>query len=99
MEYMVVLEKERGHYRAVVPALPGCVVKGKTRADTLAQMQQAIAEWLKKIEITTVEVNAPPFPDAWAPFIGMWKDDPTWDDFQAEIANYRRQIEKEGDDG
>ena len=26
MEYVVLLEKEKGHYRAVVPALPDCVV-------------------------------------------------------------------------
>ncbi len=27
--------------------------------------------------------------DPWAPFIGMWADDPTWDDFAAEVERIR----------
>lgn len=99
MEYVVVLEKERGHYRAVVPALPGCVVQGQTRAETLERMQQAIEERLSKVEITTVEVKQPPAFDPWKPFIGMWKDDPSWEEFQTEIANYRQQINEGQDNG
>ena len=89
MEYVVVLEKEPEHYQAVVPALPGCVVQGKTRAETLERMRQAIADRLSKVEITMLDVKSPHAFDLWTPFIGMWKDDPTWEEFQTEITNYR----------
>ncbi|HIE30299.1 TPA: hypothetical protein EYP66_23820 [Candidatus Poribacteria bacterium] len=107
MEYIVLLEKKKGHYRAVVPALPDCVVEGQTREDTLSRMRQAIVDKLSKVEITKIEVGAvppcqpveiEPSMDPWAPFIGMWKDDATWDEFQMEIAKYRKQVDKEQGD-
>ena len=91
----VVLEKEQNHYRAIAPALPGCVAAGQTREDAIRQIQQTIADCLKRVEITTVEVEAEPSPDPWMPFIGMWKTDSTWDEFQAEIADYRQQLDKD----
>ena len=43
MRYTVVLEQESdGGYVASVPALPGCVSQGDTRAETLANIREAI---------------------------------------------------------
>ena len=92
MRYTVVLEYENGNYRAFVPALPECIAKGRTREEALNNIQQAIVECLSHVEIMTVEIEAPPGLDPWEPFIGMWADDESWDEFQAEIEAYRRQV-------
>ncbi len=43
MRYTVVLEREAdGGYVASVPALPGCVSQGDTRAAALANIREAI---------------------------------------------------------
>lgn len=43
MRYTVVLEQdEDGGYVAVVPALPGCVSQGDTRAKALSNIREAI---------------------------------------------------------
>jgi len=42
MRYTVVLEQEDGGYVASVPALPGCVSQGDTRAETLSNIREAI---------------------------------------------------------
>ena len=43
MRYTVILEQEPdGGYVASVPALPGCVSQGDTRADALANVHEAI---------------------------------------------------------
>ncbi len=43
MRYTVILEQEAdGGYVAIVPALPGCVSQGETRATALANIQEAI---------------------------------------------------------
>ena len=89
MEYIVILEKQQDRYRGTVPALPGCVAEGKDRTEALAQMKQAIATRLNQVEVTTVEVEVPSPHDPWLPFLGMWKTDSTWEEFQAEIAKYR----------
>ncbi len=90
MKYTVVIEKDKGRYQAFVPALPGCVAEGITRVNTLEKIRQAIVNRLSKVEITTIEVEAAA--DSWEPFIGMWKDDGTWEEFQTEIAAYRQQM-------
>jgi predicted RNase H-like HicB family nuclease len=44
MRYTVVLEQEPdGGYVVSVPALPGCVSQGDTRAKALANIREAIA--------------------------------------------------------
>ena len=43
MRYTVILEQEPdGGYVANVPALPGCVSQGDTRAEVLSNIQEAI---------------------------------------------------------
>jgi len=42
MSYTVILEQEPdGGYVAIVPALPGCVSQGKTRAEVMANIREA----------------------------------------------------------
>jgi predicted RNase H-like HicB family nuclease len=48
MRYTVVLERELdGGYVVSVPALPGCVTQGETRAEALANAREAIALYIE----------------------------------------------------
>ncbi len=48
MRYTVVLEREEdGGYVASVPALPGCVSQGDTRAEALKNIREAIALYVE----------------------------------------------------
>jgi predicted RNase H-like HicB family nuclease len=48
MRYTVVLEcEEDGGYVVSVPALPGCVSQGDTRAAALCNIQEAIALYIE----------------------------------------------------
>jgi len=70
MKYRTIIEQdEDGQYTVQCPALPGCFSEGKTRADALANIKDAIGGYLaslKKhnepippsIEEETVEVSA-----------------------------------------
>ena len=47
MRYTVVLEQEAdGGYVVSVPALPGCVSEGDTRAEAIANIREAIALYI-----------------------------------------------------
>ena len=51
-EYTVVLEPDdegRG-YTVLVPALPGCITQGRTRAEALERAREAIAAYIKSLE-------------------------------------------------
>jgi predicted RNase H-like HicB family nuclease len=48
MRYTVVLEQESdGGYVASVPALPGCVSQGDTRAEALSNIREAIEVYVE----------------------------------------------------
>ena len=39
-------DHENGGFTAVLPALPGCVVEGETRAELLANLREALENYL-----------------------------------------------------
>ena len=51
MKYRVLIEAdEDGVFVAEVPSLPGCVSQGETRAEALANVQEAIAGYLESLQ-------------------------------------------------
>lgn len=51
MKYRVLIEQdEDGAYTAEVPALPGCITQGTTRAEALANCREAIAAYLESLQ-------------------------------------------------
>ncbi|MDQ3812858.1 MAG: type II toxin-antitoxin system HicB family antitoxin [Armatimonadota bacterium] len=51
MKYRVLVEPdEDGVYIAEVPALPGCISQGQTRAEALENIQEAIAAYLESLQ-------------------------------------------------
>ena len=51
MKYRVLIEEdEDGMFVAEVPALPGCISQGRTRAETLVNVQEAIAGYLESLK-------------------------------------------------
>ena len=51
MKYRVVIEPdEDGVFVAECPALPGCISQGKTRAEALANIKDAMAGYLESLK-------------------------------------------------
>lgn len=51
MRYRVTIEQdEDGAFVAEAPSLPGCVSQGKTRAEALANIKEAIAAYLESLQ-------------------------------------------------
>jgi predicted RNase H-like HicB family nuclease len=51
MRYRVVIEPdEDGVFVAEVPALPGCISQGGTRAEAIDNIKEAIAAYLESLE-------------------------------------------------
>ena len=51
MKYRVLIEQdEDGMFVAEVPALLGCISQGRTREETLQNIQEAIAAYLESLE-------------------------------------------------
>ena len=51
MKYRVLIEPdEDGIYVAEVPALPGCISQGRTRAEALENIKEAITAYLESLK-------------------------------------------------
>jgi predicted RNase H-like HicB family nuclease len=51
MKYRVLIEPdEDGVYVAEVPALPGCISQGRTRAEAVENIKEAIAAYLESLD-------------------------------------------------
>ena len=51
MKYRVIIEQdEDGMFVAEVPSLPGCISQGKTRAEVLRNIQEAIEVYIESLK-------------------------------------------------
>lgn len=51
MRYRVIIEQdEDGIYVAEAPALPGCISQGRTHAEAIASIKEAIAVYLESLQ-------------------------------------------------
>ena len=73
--------------------------QGTTREEALARLREAIdhrmveGSVLVPLEIDTTEENP------WTAVAGMFRDEPLFDEWQEAIAEYRRKVDEDADDG
>ena len=76
MRYAIVIEKSKRNYSAYSPDVPGCVATGKTVAETVQQMKDALEFHLQGLQedrqpipdpATLVEYLDVPVPNSVAP--------------------------------
>ena len=59
MHFKVVLKKSDEGYAAWCPALSGCFSQGATEAEAMANIREAIAEWLTAVDEQTSRDREP----------------------------------------
>jgi len=78
--------------------LPKCVTEGKTSQEALKNAQEAVVEMLSHSEVVPIQIE--PRSDIktgnpWIDNFGCFQNDPTFDDFLAEMEAYRRELDQE----
>ena len=95
MTYDVILRKKDNKYVARIRDWPELVVEESTRDAALSQMKAQLVEYLSNPpEIVKIDVDPQGQENPWLRFAGMWADDPTWDEFVAEVDTYRQEIDE-----
>ena len=99
MQYQILVQSQSDQrFTAAVLGMPDCVVEGITEEEVLAKARGAIENTLATSKIVIIEVGEPL--DTVSPLLrsaGAFKDDPTFDDYLAEIARYRVELDVEAD--
>jgi predicted RNase H-like HicB family nuclease len=96
MTYDVILRKKQNKYVARVREWPEVVIEENSREEAIRHIKDQLATYLRQPpEVIQIDLEAVvPSDHPWLPFAGMWADDPTWDDFMAEIEAYRQEIDE-----
>ena len=100
MTYDVLIQPQPGGmYRAIALSWPDLSAVGDSEQTAIEHIRQAIRERLAQGKIVRIEVDgkvaeatAPEHP--WLPFLGIWKNDPTFDDLLARMEAYRRELDE-----
>jgi predicted RNase H-like HicB family nuclease len=88
------------HFTASVIGMPTCVAEGQTEAEALAKAEILLDEQLAKGKIFMVDKPAlsdVPEKSCHAALMGhgMFKDDPTFDDFLERMAEIRQRADRQ----
>ena len=96
MTYDVILRKTKNKYVARVRDWPEVIIEEDSREEAIAQIKAQLSEYLSQPpEVIQIDLKPVVHGDnLWLQFAGMWADDPTWDDFVAEVKAYRQEIDK-----
>ncbi len=104
MTYDILIQPQTQGYQATVLGWPDLRVIGDSESLVIERIKKAIKKRLSQgkflrlnLETDEVKTIKPESNHLWAPFLGMWADDPTFDDFLAKMASYRQQLDEGGD--
>ena len=100
MTYDVLVQPQsEGVYRATLMGWPELSVVGNSEQTAVSRVQQLLKKWLAQGKIVRIDVDeavseADTSAHAWSSFLGMWQDDPTFDDFVEKMESYRHEIDE-----
>jgi hypothetical protein len=96
MTYDVLVTKHDKKFIARVRTWPEIIVEGDTEEEVLRKVQADLKVLLLTGRIVQVALDVKPDAHPWQTFVGMFADDPDWDEFQAAIQRYRENIDSSG---
>lgn len=94
--YEIILRKKRDKYIARVREWPEVVSEENTREEAIEHLKEQLSAYLSQPpEVLQIDLEPAKTSDhPWLRFAGMWADDPTWEDFVAEVEANRREIDE-----
>ncbi len=98
MTFGVILLKQANNGYVARPVLwPDVEAQGTTEQEALDRVRALIRNLLSEARLVQVEVDVPEekVENPWIAKAGIFADDPTWEDFQKAMADYRHQVDED----
>jgi predicted RNase H-like HicB family nuclease len=85
-------------FMASVVGLPNLTANGVTEKDAIDNLKVILDAQFRNGKLVTIDIDIPSKvtegkTDPWIANMGIFQDDPTFDDFLAEVNNYRNEID------
>ncbi len=102
MQYQVFIQSPADcRFVASIVGMPAIIGEGTTEEEAIAQAKAALQAQLATGKIITIQVNSTNQPngsvdrdDPWLKHLGLFANDPTFEDFLEEVADYRQQADE-----
>ncbi len=91
--YALVENKPDGKYTASLIGWSDITAQGETEEEALAELRHSLTRQLKRARIVPLEVDLSQSDNAWLQMVGIFKDDPFFEEFQESISTYRRELD------
>lgn len=99
MQYQVFVQNPTDRtYLASVVGLPNLTANGITEKEAIDRLKGILDEQFKHGKLVTIDIDVPSeksseTSDPWIANMGTFQEDPTFDDFLAEVNTYRNAID------
>jgi predicted RNase H-like HicB family nuclease len=85
-------------FMASVVGLPNLTANGVTEKEAIDKLKVILDAQFRNGKLVTIDIDIPAevteqITDPWVANIGIFQDDPTFDDFLVEVNNYRNEID------
>jgi predicted RNase H-like HicB family nuclease len=96
MTYTIILSQKNNTYIAQVKEWPDVVVEDHSRDEAIQRITSELRDYLTtQVELVPIEIPlSPSGKNPWLETFGAFKEDPTFEDLQNEIAAYRKEIDR-----
>jgi len=89
-----VQELAEGRFRAAASQPIVVSAEGSSREEAMTRLTALAQEQLSQGEIVQIDLPAVATVNPWMRFAGIWKDHPEFDEYRANIAEYRRSVDQ-----
>ena len=99
MQYQVFVKNPtESRFMASVVGLPNVTADGVTEKEAIDKLKVILDAQFKNGKLVTIDINVPSDrieekSDPWLANMGIFQDDPTFDDFLVEVNNYRNEVD------
>ncbi|MBC8116624.1 MAG: type II toxin-antitoxin system HicB family antitoxin [Candidatus Saccharimonas sp.] len=93
MDMIVLIEPQNGRFKATTSQPVAMETEGASREEALQRLQELAKSRLAAGELVQVPLPNGDSSHPWMKFAGVWKDHPEFDQFQQNVAEYRRSLD------
>lgn len=100
MQYQVFVQNPADStFMASIVGFPNATANGATEQEAIDKLKSILDTQFKHGKMVTIEIDlpsekSPEKSDPWIDNIGIFEDDPTFDEFLSEVSAYRNEIDR-----
>ena len=85
---------DKNRYRVTISQPVNLSAEGESREEAIEHLRQLADQRMTAGQIVEIDLPSVPWTNPWVDSAGIWRDHPDLDDYLANIARYRHQVDE-----